>query len=319
MITGEGIPRRSGQKEDIVMSVQPFDSVTGNTTRPGVAAPSASHEAFAVGLFALAAALLVNTVLGPLGTETIEYPISGTLLNQTIGLEAVTVALVVPLTLTAGVLALRGHRAAPLLGFGPAAYSAYMFVQYVLGPEYGRYTGTVLFQTVIFALSCALTAWAWTLASHQLMPELTSRRRRVYGAVLLVLGAFIVSRYLAVILGGALPSEFAEARTFFWSIFLLDLGVVVPATLVAAIALLRGARLAHPALYALMGWYALVPPSVAAMSATMVVNDDPHAAPAQAIVFGLIAIIFAGLAIWIFLPLLRSHPTVSQLVSRDSS
>ncbi len=318
-VKGDGNPALLGAEGGHLVSVHPLDSVKVDTTRPGVAAPSASHRAFAVGLLALAGALLVNTALGPLGTGTIGYPISGTMLNQTIGLEAVTVALVVPLTLIAGVLALRGHGAAPLLGFGPAAYSAYMFAQYVLGPEYGRYTSAVLFQTVIFALSGALTVWAWTLASTQPMPQLTSRRRRVYGAILLALGAFIVSRYLPVILGGPLPSEFAGARTFFWSIFLLDLGVVVPATLVAGIALLHGARLAHPALYALMGWYALVPPSVGAMSATMVVNHDPHAAPAQAVILGLVAIIFAGLAIWIFLPLLRSQPTVSQHVSRDSS
>ena len=81
-------------------------------------------------------------VLGPLGTETIQYPFTGTLLNQMIGLEVVTVALVAPLALAAGLLALRGHRAAPFLGFGPAAYTAYMFVQYVLGPEYAEYTPT---------------------------------------------------------------------------------------------------------------------------------------------------------------------------------
>ena len=299
------------------MSVHPANSVSSNTTRPSVAAPSASHGGFAVGLFSLAAALLVNTALGPLGTEVIVYPITGTLLNQTLGLEAVTVGLVVPITFIAALLALRGHGAAPLLGFGPAAYSAYMFVQYVLGPEYERYTGAVLFQTVIFTLSGVLTVWAWALASRQPMPHLTSRRRHVYGAILLLLGAFIVSRYLPAVLGGALPPEFAEARTFFWSIFLLDLGVVVPATLVAGVALLRGARLAHQALYALMGWYALVPPSVAAMSATMIVNDDPHAAPGQAIMFGLVAIIFAGLAIWIWLPLLRYQPSGIQHFSSD--
>lgn len=61
-----------------------------------------------------------------------------------------------------------------------------------------------------------------------------------------------------------------------------------------------------------MGWYALVPPSVAAMSATMVINDDPHAVPGQAIMLGGVAILFAGLAVWIFLPLLRPHPTAHQ-------
>lgn len=267
---------------------------------------------FAVGLFTLAGALMVNTVLGPLGTETIRYPITGTLLNQTIGLEVVTLGLVVPLTVIAGLLGLRGGAAAPFLGFGPAAYSAYMFVQYVLGPEYDRYTSVVLLHTVIFALSGALGVWAWVLASRQSLPQLTHRRRRVYAVILLLLGAFIITRYLPVVLGGALPSEFAEARTFFWSIFLLDLGVVVPATLVAGIGLLRGIRLAHTAVYGLMGWYALVPPSVAAMSATMVINDDPRAVPGQAIMLGAVAILFAGLAVWIFLPLLRPHPIAHQ-------
>lgn len=279
---------------------------------PGVAAPRGAPRMFAVGLFTLAGALMVNTVLGPLGTETIRYPITGTLLNQTIGLEVVTLGLVVPLTLVAGLLALRGGAAAPFLGFGPATYSAYMFVQYVLGPEYDRYTSTVLLHTVIFMVSGALGVWAWVLASRQSLPQLTNRRRHAYGLILLLLGAFIITRYLPVVLGGALPSEFAEARTFFWSIFLLDLGVVVPATLVAGIGLLRGIRLAHTALYGLMGWYALVPPSVAAMSATMVINDDPRAVPGQAIMLGAVAILFAGLAVWIFLPLLRPHPTAHQ-------
>jgi hypothetical protein len=301
------------------MSQDTVSSSSDHMTHPGGAAPSASHRAFAVGLFALAGALLVNTALGPLGTQIIQYPITGTLLNQTIGLEAVTVCLVVPLILIAGVLALRRHDAAPFLGFGPAAYSAYMFAQYVLGPEYDRYTSTVLFQTVIFALSGVLAVWAWALESRESLPHLTDRRRRVYGVILLLLGAFIITRYLPVVLGGALPSEFVEARTFFWSIFLLDLGVVVPATLVAGLGLLRNERLAHPALYAVMGWYALVPPSVAAMSATMVVNDDPNAVPGQAIMFGVVAIVFASLAVWIFLPLLRPHPTADQRASRDTS
>lgn len=289
-----------------------FDS-SDHATRPGGAAPSGSPRMFACGLFTLAAVLLVNTVVGPLGTEIIRYPVSRTLLNQTIGLEVVTLGLVVPLTLIAGLVALRGGAAAPFLGFGPAAYSAYMFVQYVLGPEYAGYTSTVLFHTVIVTLSGALGVWAWVLASRQSLPQLTNRRRRASGVILLLLGSFIITRYLPVLLGGALPSEFADARTFFWTIFLLDLGVVVPATLVAGLGLLRGTRLAHTALYGLMGWYAVVPPSVAAMSATMVINDDPHAVPGQAILFGVVAVLFAGLAVWVFLPLLRPHPTARQL------
>jgi hypothetical protein len=289
-----------------MISLHTVHRVAEDTSRPPPAAHRAVEPVFALSLFALAGALIVNTVLGPLGTGTIEYPITGTLLNQTLGLEAVTVGLVVPLTLVAGLLAARGHRAAPFLAFGPAAYTAYMFVQYVLGPEYDQYSHIIVFHTALFTLAAALTISAWMLASYQPRPQLTTGVRRGYGALLLLLGAFIVSRYLPVITDGALPPEFAQARTFFWSIFFLDLGIIVPATLVAGIGLLRGAPPAHTALYALMGWYALVPPSVAAMSATMVINNDPHAVTGQAVMFGVVAVIVAALATWIFLPVLHT-------------
>src|SRR3954470_12769812 len=288
------------------MSVHTVDlgTTVSETAEPRVGG-TGQLRGLAVGLLGLAAVLVANTALGPLGSGIVEYPFTETMLNQTIGLEVVTVCLVVPLTVLAGVLALREHRAAPFLGLGPAAYSAYMFTQYVVGPEYGRYTIQVLFHTVVFTLSVGVTVWAWTLASREPLPHLTRLRRRVYGAILLLLAAFIVTRYLPVVTDGTLPPEFDEARTFFWSIFLLDLGVVVPATLVAGIALLRGVRLATAALYALLGWYALVPPSVAAMSATMVVNDDPFAVPDQAAVLSVVAVLFLGLAAWVFTPLLR--------------
>jgi hypothetical protein len=290
-------------------------TVIGVTTGSDAARPprvADAHRGFALGLFVLAAALVVNTTLGPVGTETIEYPISGTLLNQTFGLEVVTVGLVVPLTLVAGMLALRGHRSAPFVGFGAASYTAYMFVQYVLGPEYTAYTTQVLFHTLVFTLSAALTAWAWHLAAKQSLPNLTPRRRRVYAGILFFLAAFILSRYLPILAGGSLPPEFDQARTFFWSIFFLDLGVVAPATLLAGIGLLRGAHPAHTALFALMAWYALVPPSVAAMGTAMVVNNDPHAAAGQAILLSVAAVTFVGLAAWIFLPLLRPSHNVTQ-------
>jgi hypothetical protein len=302
------------------MSTTAMHRTSSGTTALRRAAPAAPHAAFAAGLFLLASALVVNTVLGPLGAETIRYPISGTLLNQTIGLEVVTVGLVAPLSLVAGLLALRGHRAAPFLAFGAAAYAAYMFAQYVLGPEYAHYRTTVLFHTLVFMVATAISVWAWVLASQQPLPPLTDRGRRVRGLVLLLLAAFITSRYLSVVTGGAMPPEFARARTFFWSIFLLDLGIVVPATLIAGVGLLRGARLADTALYALLGWYALVPPSVAAMSATMVVNDDPHAVLGQAVTLGVTAVVAVGLAAWIYLPLFRDHrSSTPSLVDEASS
>ena len=275
------------------------------TTRSSPTVRDPSSQVLAALLFTLAAALVANTILGPVGTGAIDYPISGTLLNQVIGLEAVSVGLVVPLTIIAGVLTLRGHRAAAFLGLGPAAYSAYMLMQYVLGPEYSAYTTVALFHVAVFTLSGVIAVWGWVLGSRQPLPRLTARRRRLYGVMLLLLAAFILSRYADAVTAGRLPAEFAEAHSFYWSIFLLDLGIVVPATVAAGIGLLRGSSVAHPALYAVILWYALVPPSVAAMSTTMVINGDPHASAGQAILLSVVAVVFGILAAWVYWPLLR--------------
>jgi hypothetical protein len=228
-----------------------------------------------------------------------------------IGLEVVTVGLVVPIAVVAGVLALRGHRAAGLLGFGPASYAGYMFLQYVVGPEYATYTAVAFFHTAIFSLSCGTAVWAWVLSSRQPLPYLTARRRRLSSAILILLAVFVMTRYAGAMTGsftgGTLPAEFLDARTFYWSIFLLDLGVVVPATVAAGYGLIRGVHAAQTALYALVTWYALVPPSVAAMSATMVVNGDPNASSGQTFLLVVVSFVFAAFAAWIYLPLMRRH------------
>jgi hypothetical protein len=74
--------------------------------------------------------------LGPLVSETIRYHYSDSLLNQEIGLDAVALLGAAPVAEVAGLLVLRGHRAAPVLTFIPATFAAYMVPQYVVGPDY---------------------------------------------------------------------------------------------------------------------------------------------------------------------------------------
>lgn len=281
------------------------DLTNAPAAAPAPQAETKSQRAYGYLLFALAAALVLNSLLGPLVTGVIDYPFAETVRNQLVGLELVSVLLVAPLSVVAGVLALRGHRAAGVLGFGPAAYTAYMFVQYVLGPEYRSYNLTVLFQVAIFSLGAAVALLAWTGSDRTRMPALTRTRERWYGALLLALAAFVASRYAGVVDAGApIGAEFAESPTFYWTIVLLDLGVVVPATAVAGVALIRGSRAAHTALYAILGWFALVPPSVAAMGAAMVVNDDPYASAGQTVLLGCVSVVFGVLAVWIYRPVL---------------
>jgi hypothetical protein len=142
------------------------------------------------------------------------------------------------------------------------------------------------------------------------VPDLTPSQRRRRAVLLLALAGFVLLRYVPVFVGAArgtpIADEFQDARTFFWSIVLLDLGVVVPATIGAAVALLRGTPAGDRAAYGVLGWFALVPPSVAAMAVVMVVRDDPYASVPTTVLLTLASVVFAAVAVAAFRPLL--HP-----------
>jgi hypothetical protein len=273
---------------------------------------SRTSSGFGWSLVLLAGLLVINSLLGPLLVGVVGYPISESMTNQLLGLEVVTLVLVVPWTCGAGVLALRHDPRAALLALGPTSYTAYMFVQYVVGPEYDAYSWVVLFHVVIFALASGLGLTAWSRAQHEPVPPSTMRQRRRFSVVLLALAAFVLLRYLPAIAGAwshePISGEFREARTFFWSIVLLDLGVVVPVTVAAAVALLRGSTAGQRAVYGVVGWFALVPPSVTAMAAVMLARGDPHVSVPTLFVLSVATLAFWAVARTVFGPLLRPHP-----------
>lgn len=290
-----------------------MEVLTRERTRPareradGIETEDGKGRLRGVALLALGAGLIVNSLLGPLVADAIDYPWSESMRNQAIGLEAVSLFAVAPLGILAGVLAMRGHRAAPLVAFGPTAYTAYMFVQYVIGPEYPNYPGVLLLHLALFVLGLGMAVTAWAAVDRDRLPKMARRSERRYGVLLLALAAFIVSRYVPALFAGLegepLTAEFRADVSMYWSIFLLDLGIVVPATIAAAVALIRGAAWGRKALYAILGWFALVPPSVAAMAIAMVVNDDPNESTGQTIVLNVVAVAFAALAIALYRPL----------------
>jgi hypothetical protein len=281
-----------------------------STNRRGSAGPSAltiEQRWLGIALITLGVGLIANSLLGPFVADAIRYPFSESVLNQTIGLEAASLFLVAPLCIVAGVLVLRGRAAGPVVAFGPAAYTAYMFLQYVIGPEYRYYPGVLPLHLGLFILGGGIALEAWSSIDRERLPRMTERSERRYGVLLLFLGAFIVSRYLSGLFAGLrgdpLPAEFRADVSMYWSIVLLDLGIVVPATIAAAVALIRGTGWGRKALYAIFGWFALVPPSVAAMAIVMVAKDDPNASTGQAIILTAVAVLFAALAVWLYRPL----------------
>lgn len=268
------------------------------------------RRALACELMSLSGLLALVALLGPLVTGSLRYRYSETMLNQAVGLDAFALCVVAPAALVAAALSLRGSPAGPLLALGPAGFVLYMTVQYVVGPEYLTLDGNgergfPLF-VALFVVAGLAFFQAWSLAAA---PPVSDRSRRRRGALLLALAAFVLlGMYLAngflqalvdfpsYVAERAATSEYDEHPTAFWLVAFLDLAVVVPLTAATGLALLRGRAWAGRAFFGVMGWFALVPGSVAAMAVTMVLRDDPAASTGRAVAFTLVALVLLVLA-----------------------
>jgi hypothetical protein len=271
--------------------------------------------ALAGALFALAVGLAIVGVVGPFLSGVIDYHVSESLLNQTIGLDAISLLAVAPLSLVAGVLVLRAHIAGPALALGIGTYTAYMFVQYIVGPEYLARPGNneLLFPIylVLFTLGWGVAFLAWKALGRTRLPR-SHRRERVIGRVVLPLLAFVAFfRYVPALADAmsAAPEDpgYRAGPTFFWAIAMMDLGVFLPLTAATCFGLVRGTAWAQRALYAVVGWFGLVGPAVAAMAITMYLRDDPNASGGNAVFMTVLGLAFALLAIVLYRPLFGSR------------
>jgi hypothetical protein len=260
------------------------------------------------GMVLLGLGLALNTILGPLVLALISYPFTLTVYYETLGLEAISLVLIAPLAVAAGILVLRGHRAGAALALGPAGYAVYMLLQYVVGPQYATYQPSIAFHLALFVLGAVLILRAWTSVDARSLPTVS----RGWAAVTFLLAAFVVSRWLPAFAGMASSASVPVASpdlTMFWSIFMLDMGMIVPATVATGVALLLRERWAVKGLFGIIGWFALVPPSVAAMSIVKLVSADPLASAADTIVFVIVTLIFWTLFAWLFRRLFDDFPS----------
>lgn len=291
----------------------------GADPRDGSAADSSrtlgASRWLGAGLLVLAGLLTANSVLGPLVTGTIEYRFSEVLVNQGIGLDAVALLMAVPVAVVAGIRTLRGNRAGPVLAFVPAMFAAYMAPQYVIGPDYlgleGNNEQFFVFHVGLFIVAVGVIVLAWSLVDRTWLPPSTRQSDLRRSWVMFAVAAFILlGRWLpaiAALLGGKPTlAEYLENPTSYLLIGFLDLGVVVPAAIVAGVGLRLGTAWARTAAYAVIGWFALVPAAVAAMAITMQVNNDPTATAGATVGFSVAAVVFTAGAILLYRPLFES-------------
>ncbi len=264
-----------------------------------------------VGLLLLAVGLASNAILGPLFLGVIDYHYGESMTNQGIGLDAVALFVVAPAALMAAWLVRREHLAGPPVAFLPAAFAAYMAPQYVVGPDYTGLPGNneqfFLLHLALLLVGIAVLLLAWQAVDriHLLPDTRESDRRRSW--VLFGAAGFILLRWLPflpeLVQGSATSQEYLDNPTAFLLIALLDLALVVPAAVTAAFGLRVGALWARSAAYAVIGFFAVVPLSVAAMSVAMVLRGDPNGSVGGAIGFTGAAIVFGLMALLLYKPL----------------
>lgn len=263
-------------------------------------------------LVALGVALAVNAALGPLLLDVVQYRYGTSMINQAIGLDAVALLVAAPLALAAAALCARAHPAGPVLAFAPATFAAYMMPQYVIGPDYltlaGNNERAIPFHLATFVLSVAVALTAWQAVGSQQLPPGTARSDRHRVWVMIGLAAFTaLGRWLPALPDAlsATPrsTTYLDNPTAFWLVCLLDLGLVVPAAVAVAVGLHRGAAWSRKGCYAVIGWFSLVPVSVAAMAVAMHVNGDPLATTANTVTMCAAALVFTVGAVTLYRPL----------------
>jgi hypothetical protein len=207
------------------------------------------------------------------------------------------------------------------LALGIGAYTAYMFVQYVLGPDYAHLPGNNerLFPLalVLFGAGWSVVLAAWMTIDVAHLPRSRKRERRL-GRLLLPLLAFVAFvRYVPALTDAMSPApqeqSYVAGPSFFWAIALLDLGIFLPLTVATCVGLVHDRTWAQKAMYAVVGWFGLVGPAVAAMAISMYAHDDPGASVANTVSMTVLGLAFAALAFVVFRPLFvaggrRSRP-----------
>ena len=263
------------------------------------------------GAFALGIGAAAVSILGPIGLDVIAWRVAGATENQIVGQDLITLLLAAPFALVAGVLWLRRHQLAPVLTLGPAVYSLYTFLSYILSPDYHRYPGNneaafpLLLAIVI--LSWLLAVAAWRALDTDRVPPIPSQIRLALGVSLLLMSGLFVFAWSAqvvdVIRGTSTLAEYQDAPGTFWVIKTFDLAFVMPIAIATGVALIRNRMWAIRLTYGVSGFFILMSAAVASMGITMLVRDDPSATVVLPVVTATMTFVIAGLVV----ALIRAH------------
>jgi hypothetical protein len=277
----------------------------------------AGDRRLAVLLFAVGALVAATAVLGPLLLAVLHYRTSASGLDQIRGTDLTALALVCPLCVWVGVHAWRSHPAAPVLALAPAVFTVYIWLQLLLGSEFGQPGNVEWFSPLLLAtvgLGIGVAVRATRLLRCQPPLRWSRRLERATGVLLLMVVGFVVVGIHLTSLIDALSDHpvgdgVLTTPNAFWVIKAMDLGLVAPASLLMGIGLLRGRAWARSPAAAVLGGYALLGWSVAAMAWSMLLGSAVDASPGQAVGATALATAVTGYAVVLYRPLFGSRPS----------
>jgi hypothetical protein len=284
-------------------------------TQPKAQAVSSDRRPWlGTGLILLGVGVAASALLGPLMFGLIDYHASTGAIDQVRGGDAAALFLVAPMSIIAGILAFLGHRAAPVIGIGPAAFAAYTYAQLTVGGEFERYPGNsedfFLLNFALFLLGTLIAISSWNAIDPSRLPSTSARVERILvvflivAAVILLFGLHLP--HLVAMWRGAPTAEYLADPNLFWLVKLMDLGIIVPALAAVAAGLLQHRAWAKKAQYAVVGWFALLGSAVAGMAIVMEITGAVGASVAYVIGFGMLALAGWAMAIVLYRPVLTS-------------
>ena len=263
------------------------------------------------GSIALGFGIAVSAILGPLVLNVVKFRTSPNIEHQFVGGEVVSLAVVAPLAITAGVLWLRDLRVAAPLALGPAIYAVYTYTTVIAGQEYARYDGNVekffpLYAGLV-AGGAAIAACAWGRLNETAAPVPSDGLRWTMAGIFAGVGGFFAlawAQQIRLVYAGSPPVEYAEGSTLFWTIKLLDFGFLIPVLIATGVGLARQHPTAIRAACGLATFVTCLAGSIAGMAVVMQVKGDPSAEP---VMLAVVAPATVGLALMTE-RLLRSYP-----------
>jgi hypothetical protein len=278
----------------------------------------------AVLLVAEGGLVATTALLGPLALDVLHYRTSASGLDQIRGTDLTALALVAPLCVWVGTLARDGHPAAPVLALAPAGYSGYVFTQLLVGSEWGRLPGNVEWFSPLLLGVVGTGAGIVVRAVRSLRAQVplrwSRRQERATGVLMVVVAGFVVvgihlSSLVDALRATPVGAGVLQTPNAFWVVKAMDLGLVAPASVLLGVGLLKGRAWARTPAAAVLGGYALLGWSVAAMGWSMVRGGAVDASVGLAVGATAVASAVTGYAVALYRPLFRRGEAVPGMPS----